>query len=295
MSTIEIKNITKRFNNVLAVDNISAIIEENKIYGLLGRNGAGKSTLLKMITNNIFPTSGEIFIDGDPVLENDRTLSKVYCMTEKNLYPERMKIKDSFKWSKEFYPNFNMDYAKGLSEKFALKLNKNIRELSTGYSSIFKVIIALSCNAPIILLDEPLLGLDANHRDLFYKELLQNYLESPKTFVISTHLIEEASDIISEVMILDNGKVILNDNIDNINEKGYTISGKASSIDNFITGKNVIGIDTLGGLKTAYIFGNLDKKTITPDIEVSKLNLQKLFIKLTNSSNSNNTDRSVNQ
>jgi ABC-2 type transport system ATP-binding protein len=117
-------------------------------------------------------------------------------------------------------------------------------------------------------------------------------MESPKTFVISTHLIEEAADIINEVMIIDSGRLILNDNIDNINEKGYTVSGKASSIDSFTAGKNVIGTDTLGGLKTAYIFGSLDKKGITSDIEVSKLNLQKLFIKLTNS---NNSDRSANQ
>ena len=168
MSIIEIKNITKKYLNVIAVDNLSITIEENKIYGLLGRNGAGKSTLLNMITNKIFPTSGEIFIDNDSVIDNDRAISKIYCMTEKNLYPEGMKIKDTFKWSKEFYQKFNMEYAKGLALKFNLNLNKRVKELSTGYSSIFKVIIALSCNAPIILLDEPVLGLDANHRDFLY-------------------------------------------------------------------------------------------------------------------------------
>ncbi|HEY5585199.1 MAG TPA: ABC transporter ATP-binding protein [Ruminiclostridium sp.] len=283
MSYIEISNITKTFGNTIALDNVSLKLDQNKIYGLLGRNGAGKTTLLNLITNKVFPTEGEIKVDGESVVENDKLLSKMYFMTEKNLYPEHMTVKSAFKWSKEFYPDFDENYAKVLSEKFLLKNSKKIKSLSTGYQSIFKIIVALSCNAPVILLDEPVLGLDANHRDLFYKELLKNYSEKPKTIIISTHLIEEASDVIEDVIVIKDGKVIMNDSVEKVLLQGYSVSGTAVAIDEFIVGKNVLGTDSLGGLKTAYLLEKIDQTTIPVGLEVTKLDLQKLFIHMTNS------------
>lgn len=283
MSYIEIKNITKKFESTIALDDISLKLDENKIYGLLGRNGAGKTTLLNLITNKLFPTEGEILVDGDSVMENDRPLSKIYFMTEKNYYPDNMTVNGAFRWSKEFYPEFDESYAKVLCEKFSLK-NKKIKSLSTGYQSIFKIIVALSCNAPVILLDEPVLGLDANHRDLFYKELLQNYSERPKIIVISTHLIEEAADIIEDVIVIKNGKVIMNDSVEKVLSQGYSVSGSAGAVDKFITGKKVLGMDTIGGLKTAYLLeGKIAQSDVPPGLEVSKLDLQRLFIYMTNS------------
>lgn len=283
MSYVEIKNITKTFGNTIALDNISLNLEQNKIYGLLGRNGAGKTTLLNLITNKLFPTEGEIIVDGDNVIENDRALSKIFFMTEKNYYPDSMTVKEAFKWGKEFYPDFDENYTETLSQKFSLNTNKKIKALSTGYKSIFKIIIALSCNAPVILLDEPVLGLDANHRDLFYKELIQNYSENPRTIIISTHLIEEVADIIENAIVLKNGKIIMNDSVENILSQGYCVSGNASKVDQFIAGKNVIGTDTLGGLKTAYLMEKINQSSIPDGLEISKLDLQKLFIYMTNS------------
>lgn len=166
MNCIEIKGITKDFKNTRALNNVNLTFEENKIYGLLGRNGAGKSTLLKIISNRIFTDSGSVTVDGINSMEDDRALSKIYIMSESNLYPPKMKIKNIFKWTKEFYPAFDLDYANKLSKAFNLNVNKNTRSLSTGYNSIFKIIIALSVNVPYLFLDEPVLGLDANHRDL---------------------------------------------------------------------------------------------------------------------------------
>lgn len=283
MSYIEIRNLTKTFGNVTAIDNVNLNIEKNKIYGLLGRNGAGKSTILNLITNKLFPTSGEIKIEGESVVENDSVLSKIYFMTEKNLYPENMTVKSAFRWGREFYPEFDINYAFSLSEKFMLKPNKKIKSLSTGYKSIFKIIMALSCNAPILLLDEPVLGLDANHRDLFYRELLVNYGESPRTIVVSTHLIEEAAEIIEDVIVIKDGRIIMNDSVEKVLSHGYSVSGSASAVDRFIAGKNVLGFDTLGGLKSAYILEKINQHTIPDGLEVSKLDLQKLFIHMTNS------------
>ncbi|MDF2567296.1 MAG: ABC-type multidrug transport system, ATPase component [Oscillospiraceae bacterium] len=282
MNKIEIKGISKQFGNVWALSDIDLNFEENKIYGLLGRNGAGKSTLLNIITNKIFASSGEVRVNGENAIENDHALKNVFLMSEKNYYPNNMKIREIFKWSKEFYPGFDMDYANNLAIKFGLNINKRVKELSTGYSSIFKIIIALSVPVQFILLDEPVLGLDANHRDLFYRLLIENYQQNPRTIVISTHLIEEVSNVIEDIIIIKDGKILKNESVEELLSKGYSVAGSAAAIDDFITGKNVISCDSFGGLKTACVLGKIDKTQIPQGIEVNKLDLQKLFIQLTN-------------
>lgn len=283
MNCIEIKGVTKDYKGTRALNNVNIKFEENKIYGLLGRNGAGKSTLLKIISNRIFATSGEVLIDGIPAMENDKAQSKVYIMSESNLYPSKMKIKNIFKWTKEFYPDFDMEYANMLAKEFGLNVNKNIRSLSTGYNSIFKIIIALSVNTPYVFLDEPVLGLDANHRDVFYRFLIEKYAENPFCCVISTHLIEEVSTVIEDVVIIKNGEIIKNQTRDSLLESGYTVSGSATLVDSYISGKNVIGTDSIGGLKTAYVLGKVDRNELPAGLEITKMDLQKLFVQLTNS------------
>jgi ABC-2 type transport system ATP-binding protein len=140
----------------------------------------------------------------------------------------------------------------------------------------------LSVNTPYILLDEPVLGLDANHRDMFYRILLEKYSTNPSTIIISTHLIEEVSAVIEDIVILKKGKIIKNESSEALLSNGYTVSGSAAVVDTFLVDKNVIGTDTLGGLKSAYILGKLEGE-IPNGIEISKLDLQKLFIQLTNS------------
>ncbi len=281
--SIEIRNISKHYGNTCALDQVNITLEENKIYGLLGRNGAGKTTLLNIITNRIFPDhGGEILLDGMSSRENDIALQKIYLMSEKNYYPEKMKIKNIFQWTGNFYPAFDMEYAMNLAEQFELNTNKNVKTLSTGFTSIFKVIIALSVNTPYVLLDEPVLGLDANNRDLFYKLLIDKYSRNPFTIVISTHLIEEVSNVIENVLIIKKGKIIKNETRDELLAKGYTVSGSASLLDQYVEGRNVIGIDTLGGLKSAYILGELDRSQLPEGLEITRLDLQKLFVQLTN-------------
>jgi len=281
MKGIETQNLNKTYGEVCALQDINLKFENEKIYGLLGRNGAGKTTLLNLISNRIFPSSGEVQVDGETALENDNAQRKIYMMGEKNYYPQGMKIRQIFKWTQEFYPSFDMDYALNLAEEFGLDITKRVKALSTGYASILKLIIALSVNIPYVLLDEPVLGLDANHRQLFYETLLRNYDEQPKTFVISTHLIDEVANVIEDIIIIDQGKILKNQPCEELLSQGYTVSGNVATIDSYIADKEVIGCDSLGGLKTAYILGTVNKGQLPAGLEVSKLDLQKLFIQLT--------------
>ncbi len=279
--SIVIRNLTKSFGTNLVLDQISLTIEKDGIYGLLGRNGAGKTTLLNLISNRLFPTDGEIYIDGMVAAENDEAQGRVYMMSEQELYPEIYTVKRIFQATSYFY-SFDMEYAKELCERFELNPKKKLNELSTGYRSIYKVIIALCVGADYIFLDEPVLGLDANHRDLFYRCLLEAYAKRPRTFVISTHLIEEVSNVVEHVFIIKKGKLIRNESCESLLTSGYTVAGPIKLVDEFIKGKEVLGETVLGGLKTVSILGTLNKKEEQVGLEIGKMDLQKLFIELTN-------------
>lgn len=280
--SIEIKNVTKAYSKKSkALDSISFSFGEGKIYGLLGRNGAGKSTVLNIISNRISQSSGSVLVDGEEASENPKAQSKIFLMSEKNLYPNSMKISEMIRWTKKFYPDTDTKKAKEYAEKFGLALNKTFGSLSTGYRSVAKFIAAISSNAKYTFLDEPVLGLDAGHRDLLYKIIIEEYSKNPRTIVIATHLIEEITSILEQVIIIDNGKVIENDSVDNLLSRGYTATGSKALMDEFIKNKNLIGVDEVGSVKVAYILGMNGVKEIPDGIEISGLNLQKLFVKLT--------------
>lgn len=285
MACIKISNLTKEYGKYKVLDNVSLTIEENKIYGLLGRNGAGKTTLLNLITNRIFQTEGTITIDDENVVENGEALEKIYFMTELDLYPEGMKVKDLFKWTKEFYSNFDTDYAMKLSKKFGININKKFKELSTGYSSICKIIITLASGAEILIFDEPVLGLDANHRDMFYKELVANYIDEPKTIILSTHIIEEVSEILEKVIIIKDGKLLGDKEVESLLGGAYLVSGSSEDVAKYIANKKCINIETIAGFKEATIIGELSEEDNNQikelRLEISKVELQKLFIHLT--------------
>ncbi len=277
---IEFINIEKSFGDTKALSDICLRFEEGRIYGLLGRNGAGKSTLLNILTGRIFKDSGEVLIDGISAPENDAAQGKLFMMGEANLFPENMTAKRAFSCVKDFYPGFDKDNAYKLSELFGLDIGKKINKLSTGYCSIFKIILALSVNTPYVAFDEPVLGLDANHRDLFYRILLEKYTKNPFCAVISTHLIEEIAHIIEHVVLIKSGRVIRDEDTEALLSSGYTASGPKSLVEAFTQGRNVIGKEVIGGLSCVYILGPTPARA-PAGIELGKPDLQKLFIRLT--------------
>lgn len=280
MNEIRLEHVTKQFGETLALNDVSVSFGGNKIYGLLGRNGAGKSTMLNLISNRIFPTGGAVLVDGEPVLENDRALGKMFVMSEKTLYSDTVRVKQAFCWTKGFYPSFDMDYAMDLAKRFGLDTKQRIRNLSTGYLSIFKLIMAMAVNTPYVLLDEPVLGLDANHREMFYTELVRHYSEQPSTIVISTHLIEEIADLIEQVVIIKEGNILMDKPAEEVRGMGYSVSGKAEDVDAYISGKDTLSVDSIGGLKTACLLGT--PENVGNALSVTPLDMQKLFVQLTN-------------
>lgn len=152
--------------------------------------------MINIMANRIFADQGDILIDGLPAKENMAVHEKIFCMSDQNLYDSTLKIRDIFKWTDRFYDHFHSDKAFRIVEMFSLDTRKRFPALSKGQQSIFKLTIALALDTPYVIFDEPVLGLDANHRELFYHLLLQDYEENQRTIILATHLIEEASNVI---------------------------------------------------------------------------------------------------
>lgn len=279
MSTITVKSLTKKYQTKQALSDVSLQIESGRIYGLLGRNGAGKTTLCNIIGNRIFATCGSAELDGKPLRENDEALKSVYCMGAEDLLPNYMRVGDVIKSMKIFYANADTDYALKLCECFRLDPQKFLSQLSTGYRTIAKVIFATASGAEFLFLDEPTLGVDANHRELLYRTILERFEETEAAFVISTHLIDECAGMFEHCFVLDEGKLIADAETDTLRRSAYTVDGKAETVDAYLAGKEVLSRTAVGTLCSACVKG--DPETLPDGLTLSQPTLQQLLIALT--------------
>lgn len=283
---LETKSLTKSYGAVMAIKEFTVKLDSNKIYGLLGRNGAGKTTFLNLITSRIFADSGEIKLFGQDAVENQEVLPKICYMPEKNLFITSMRVSEIIKSASEFYENFDREYADQLCIKFNLDKRKKYKALSRGYESILRVVIGLASRAPVTIFDEPVLGLDAAVRDLFYRELIEDYVKFPRTFIISTHLIEESADVFEDAIIIKEGVLVEQLTVEELKERARYISGKAAIVDEAAAGLKVLHSEMVGNIKVCAIYDKFTeeklKKLSGSEIDVSPIPVQKLFIYLTN-------------
>lgn len=278
--SIEIQNLSKSFNKQVVLDNLNLKIESNKIYALLGRNGVGKSTLINLITNRIVPNSGTIKIDNWDSQSKFSQNDLIYCFSDIELFEKTSQIRRILKETEMLNENFNIQKANEYIQKFDLNVKKSYGKLSTGQKSLLKISIALSMDVKYLILDEPILGLDALNRSEFYQELIKYYVESENTIIISTHLIEEISHIVENVIIIKDKKVLLNENTQELLDKSYVISGLKEDVDKYCKQFKVVASEFFGNIYRVYVL-NLNSSLEKNDkVTISKCNLQEIFIKL---------------
>ena len=232
MEQLKISHLSKKFGRRVILDDVSFTLEPAKIYGLLGRNGVGKSTLLNLISNRIFPTSGSIKL-GDQEVNTDQTLDKIFLIGEDNLYYKQVKINQMFDLADGAYGNFDYQNAEQMLKQFELDGNQKFAKLSTGQKTAAKISLALNVDADYIFLDEPVLGLDANHREIFYQELIKSYQKRPRTIVLSTHLIDEIQQLVEHVILIDRHRVLEDADVQDLLDRAYDISGPAKLVDQY--------------------------------------------------------------
>lgn len=282
---LEIKNLYKSYGNTRVLKDINLKLDENKIYGLLGRNGAGKTTLLNIISNQITASSGDVFLNGEHIYENSKAMEKIAIVKENGFGNDDIKVKKIFQAARILYKNWDEEYKKFLVKEFKLNTRKNYSKLSSGNKTLVGLISGLASRAPLTLFDEPSLGLDAAYRYKFYNLLLEDIEKYPRTVIISTHLIDEVNNLFEEIIILKDERVYLKEEINVLMEKAYFLSGRLDNMESMIRGKNIIHREEFGTTTILGVFGDLsraEKDALRENsIDISGIPLQKLFVLLT--------------
>ncbi|MDD6213808.1 MAG: ABC transporter ATP-binding protein [Firmicutes bacterium] len=218
---LECRSLSKNYGNVQALKNVSLSMTRGKIVGLLGPNGSGKTTLIKLANGLLTPTSGEILIDGaNPGVDTKKAVS---YLTDCVCLPDWMTIDELISFFKSFYDNFNELKAYEMINNLNLDSGKKLKTLSKGNKEKVQLILAMSRDADLYLLDEPMGGVDPATRDYILNTIISNYNQN-STVVISTHLISDIEKILDEFIFINNGEIVMQDIVDNVrNEKGMSI------------------------------------------------------------------------
>ena len=279
------EHITKQYKDKLALNDISLTLEQGKIYGLIGRNGAGKTTLLSVLTAQNPATSGSVTLDDMTVWENRSALEHLCFSRELNVSAESglgsMKVKEYLRTASIYYRDWDSAMAERLVDLFELPVKKRMNKLSKGMLSMVTIIVAMASKAAFTFLDEPVAGLDVVAREQFYKLLIEEYTETGRTFVISTHIIEEAADVLEEVIILKDGKVLLEADTQSLVDSARYVSGKAEDVDAVTAGLETHHPEISGRAKSVTVL--LKPGQSLPagyDVSIQPLNLQKVFLAL---------------
>ncbi|MEW9093596.1 MAG: ABC transporter ATP-binding protein [Clostridiaceae bacterium] len=282
---VRIRDLNKKIGRKLILNNLSLDIEKDKIYGLVGKNGAGKTTLLKIISCLYVRNSGLLEIFGEEPFENEKILSKMCIISETDNFIPRMNSFEIFRMAKLFYSNWDEDFKEELIEEFNLDTSKPYSDLSKGMKSVVNIIVGLASRAPLTIFDEPYSGLDPTNRDIFYKILLHDYEENPRTIIFSTHYLEEVSMIFEKLIIVDKGKLLLCEDVDELKEKSLYLSGAPGSINELKESYNILDIKKAAGTEIISIFQKLSQEEKQSLMEkgfaIENMPLQKLFINLT--------------
>ena len=221
MSILECKGLSKHFGAVQALENVDLAIEPGHIVGLLGPNGSGKTTLIKLANGLLTPTSGSITIGG--IAPGVQTKSVVSYLPERIALPEWMTAEQAVDYYQDFYADFRRETAEAMIQNLGLNMKQRIKTMSKGTKEKLQLILTMSRDARLFLLDEPIGGVDPATRDYILRTIIGNYNENA-SIIISTHLIADVEQVLDEVVFLQNGRIMLHDSVDAIrNEKGTSV------------------------------------------------------------------------
>ena len=251
---LKAEGLCKSYGSKRVLEGLDLTIQPGRIYGLIGRNGAGKTTLLGILTGQNTKDSGQVTCDGEPVWENCRALEQI-CFSRElqpTLFsgPNNQKVRYYLKSAAIFYPNWDQEYADRLLNEFQLEPKKKISQLVM--------------------------------RERFYQLLLEDFAQTGRTFLVSTHIIEEAASVFEQVIILDQGRILENSPTEELVEQFRYISGREDVVDQACAGLEVLSVQQMGRHKTAAVRGSdaQFRQARQADVDVSPMNLQNVFVAL---------------
>ncbi len=217
---IQISNLKKSYGKHTVLEDVSFALGKNQIIGLLGPNGCGKTTLIKTMTGLIKDYEGEILIDGEKI--GVGTKAKIAYLPEMSYLPDWMRPVDAIRYFSDFYPDFDAIKAERMMKEFSLDRKQKIKTMSKGQKEKINLILVMCRKAQLYILDEPLGGVDPAAREAILDLIMKNYAEK-STVLMSTHLIHDIEPVLDRALMISNGKVVLNESVDEIKKQGKTV------------------------------------------------------------------------
>lgn len=268
---ISVENVNKAYGDFTALTDVNFHIEPGQIVGLLGPNGAGKTTLLKALLG-LLPYSGKIDICGlNPRKHRIELLRQLCFISDVATLPKWMTVAQAINYVDGVHPKFNKSLAQKMITEADIPFHKKVAELSKGMVTQVHLALVMAIDAKILILDEPTIGLDIVHRKLFYTKLLEDYFDENKTIIISTHQVEEIQHIISELMIINKGKIVTQIPFENFAERFVQLKCQPENMDKAEALKPIYKTKDFNGYR--YIYENVDRISLselgvlsTPDI-----------------------------
>ncbi|MEV6601863.1 ABC transporter ATP-binding protein [Actinoplanes sp. NPDC051346] len=282
---ISVRDLTVTYGATTAVDSLTLDLAPSKIYGLLGRNGSGKTSLLSVLAAYRRADGGSVRVDGVDPFENAGLMRDTVFVRDTLDVPAGDRIGTVLDFHARLRPRWDAAYAQHLLDAFGLSRRARVSTLSRGQRSGLGVVLGLACRAPLTLLDEVYLGMDAGARATFYRELLDDYLAHPRTIVLSTHLIQEVADLFEEVVIIDRGRLVVREDTDTFRSRGVAVAGPAEAVEIFTSGRTVLSEQSLGSVRQATLYGALSaddrRRAETAGLSIAPVAIQDLFVHLT--------------
>jgi len=281
---IEVKNVTKRFVDFKAITSLSITVPKGSIYGLVGPNGSGKSTIIRNIMGIYRPDEGEILIDSEPVFDNEAVKTRMAYIPDDIFYFAQANIKDMMKFYSGIYPKFSMERFHRLREAFELDEKMPIRRMSKGMQKQAAFWLSMSLSPEILVLDEPVDGLDPVMRRQIWSIIMSDVAEYGTTVLVSSHNLRELEDVCDHVGILDHGKMLLERSLSELQDNIVKVQLALSDDIALPKDLDVINTTTSGRLKTLIIRGNAENITGTLNalspffMDVLPLTLEEIFI-----------------
>jgi ABC-2 type transport system ATP-binding protein len=268
-----VRGMTKHYGKFKALDDVSLRLPEGRIVGLLGKNGAGKSTLMRCMLG-FLSHEGGVWLDGVPVNHRDHHLfEKVGFIPDVSGLDDRLTVRQTMDYVKGVNPRWNDTMAQKLFALSSLPPNKKVGKLSKGMKTKLYLLITLSLDVKFLLLDEPTLGLDIAFRKEFFSTILGEYFDETKTIFISTHQVEDVEDLLQEIIFIDNGRIILHEDVETLKERYRVVSLPLDRQEELLALKPKVVSRTIG-----FVSAVMDSKVELPGAQYSRPVLADIFL-----------------
>ena len=281
---IEVRNVLKEFDGFRALDDLNMTVPTGSVYGLVGPNGAGKSTIIRHLTGIYRQDAGEILVDGAPVFENPGVKSRIAYIPDEIFYYANASIREMMDFYRSIYPHFDAERFKKLADVFGLDPKRQMRRLSKGMQKQAAFWIAVSLRPEILILDEPVDGLDPVMRRQIWSIIMADVAENGTTVLVSSHNLRELEDVCDSVGIMNKGKIMIERSLDELQENIVKIQLALPDGESLPEGLDILHKSNTGRLQSLIMHGTQEEITEKLQsahplfIDAVPLTLEEIFI-----------------